>query len=310
MDWEGLDAPPLRSLREQVETVLREILAAAPPHVPPTIRNAMEYATVDGGKRLRALLLVSLTEALQGPKPDALLAAAAVEMVHAASLILDDLPSMDDAKLRRGHAAVHLTFGEDAAILTAFSLVNLAYEVLARLPSVEPATTLQIIQQLAWTIGRPGLITGQWQDLHPPAWDEATVDQIHLYKTAVLFEFVTVTAGLLSRANPMEMVSLRRFGTTIGRAFQCLDDIFDVYGEPSVTGKDVRQDVHRLTYWKLMPWPAVLDKVERLLDEAHRIAMGCRWASAAQWFLEPMMVQLQLFRQRVLSGKSEGVTKG
>ncbi|MDW7983320.1 MAG: polyprenyl synthetase family protein [Acidobacteriota bacterium] len=303
MDWEGWDVPSLRSLREQVDTVLREILATAPPHVPQPIRDAMVYATVDGGKRLRALLLVSLTEAMQGPKPDALLAAAAVEMVHAASLVLDDLPCMDDAKLRRGHPAVHLTFGEDNAILTAFSLINLAYEVLARLPSVEPTTILQIIQQLAWTIGRPGLITGQWQDLHPSAWDEATVDTIHLYKTAVLFEFVTVTAGLLSRAGPMEIASLRRFGTTVGRAFQCLDDILDVYGEPSVTGKDVRQDVRRLTYWKLMPWDAVFDKVEHLLDEAHRIAMGCRWASGTQWFLEPMMVQLQLLRLRVLSAE-------
>ena len=297
---EWMKSPLLQNLREEVDLVLRQIIEQTPAHTVPELIDAMRYAVLNGGKRIRALMHIALTEALQGPRSDALLVGAAVECMHAASLILDDLPIMDDATTRRGRPTLHRVVGPDCAVLTAMALVNLAYEILSRLPTVSATLSLDLVHDLAWSVGRSGLITGQWLDLHPPERSTETVDRIHRYKTAILFEFITEAAGRLSQVSAMERSDLQRFGRYFGLAFQLLDDIVDVQATAQEARKDVAKDVRRLTYFQIADWSTVLDRLQQVLNEAHRIATGSRWHATAQLFLEPMFVQVQALREQHL----------
>ncbi len=211
------------ALRAQVEARLDALC-------PPSggrLTAAMHYALSTPGKRLRPLLLL-LTAVQLGEAPDAALdAACAVEMVHAASLVLDDLPCMDDAAVRRGQPSTHARFGEDVAVLTGVALLNQAYGLLARASHLPAAGRLAMIEALSGAVGLEGLVAGQALDLHAPAASLASLREAHHRKTGVLFMAAVSVGGLIGGASVTEHLALERFAAELGLAFQARDDVSD-----------------------------------------------------------------------------------
>jgi len=198
------------------------------------VERAMAYTALAPSKQVRAVLVLLSAELCRGTTAQAVPAAAAIELVHAASLILDDLPSMDDAPLRRGRRANHLESGEAIAILAAFGLLNLAYGAIAHAYEAPMAARMSSI--LSDAVGPAGLIGGQALDLQ--ATDQQisfeTLERIHRGKTGALF----VAAATCGAA----------YAKNLGLAFQIVDDLLDVSGNPADTGKAVRADARKTTF--------------------------------------------------------------
>ncbi|MFO8154748.1 MAG: polyprenyl synthetase family protein, partial [Thiohalospira sp.] len=160
----GTPLPGEKERRALIDDRLRRLLPTGP-DLPATLHDALEEGLLAPGKRLRPQLTLLATAQCDGDWHAALDPACALEMVHAASLILDDLPAMDDASERRGRPALHRRFGEDGAILAAVALMNRAYAVVADCPDLTAETRLNLVRELAGTIGTDGLVAGQWRDL-------------------------------------------------------------------------------------------------------------------------------------------------
>ena len=210
---------------------------------------AMRAAALSAGKRMRPLLLMLVGRDLGCSSPALLDAACAVELVHAASLILDDLPCMDDAKLRRGKPTVHIQFGENIAILASVALLSRAFHILSQAADIPPATRARLIGALADTVGAQGLVRGQFLDLHGGQKrsldDIATTNEL---KTGVLLGLSVEMAAIIAQADERVLGSLRAFAMSAGHAFQIKDDLLDVPGNDSaVTGKDVGKDAGKAT---------------------------------------------------------------
>jgi geranylgeranyl diphosphate synthase type II len=210
--------------------------------------QSMAYTVRAPSKRVRPVLTLLAAELCGGAPARAVAAAAVMELVHASSLILDDLPSMDDASLRRGRRANHLEFGEAIAILAAFGLLNLAYGTLARTYDAVMSSRLSAL--LADAVGMDGLIGGQATDLL--ATDQQisfqTLERIHRGKTGALFS-ASATAGAMLAGAPAEAVgSLSAYAKNLGLAFQIIDDLLDVEGDPAATGKAIREDAKKTTF--------------------------------------------------------------
>jgi geranylgeranyl diphosphate synthase type II len=212
--------------------------------------QAMRYSLVAPAKRVRAILTLLAAEGFGAPTARALSAATAIEMVHAASLVLDDLPAMDNAALRRGRATNHRVYGEDRAILVAIGLLNRAYGVIAADTMLDPLCRLDLTRELAQTIGLDGLIGGQVMDLHPPGVDatHADVDLIHSGKTGVLFAAAAYAGARVANATADQTHRMRTFGLRLGMAFQAFDDLLDVHGSEASAGKDVGHDRIKCTH--------------------------------------------------------------
>jgi geranylgeranyl diphosphate synthase type II len=212
------------------------------------VQRAMGYTLHAQSKRVRAVLTVLSAELFGGDTGRALPAAAAMELVHASSLILDDLPSMDDAPLRRGRPANHLEHGEAMAILAAFGLLNLAFGALAR--EYEPAIAARLSALLADAVGPGGLIGGQSADLQ--ATDQQIsfemLERIHRGKTGALFSAAAVAGAVVAGAGAEDVARLEAFARNLGLAFQIVDDLLDVEGDPAETGKAVREDIKKTTF--------------------------------------------------------------
>jgi geranylgeranyl diphosphate synthase type II len=171
-----------------------------------------------------------------------------MELVHASSLILDDLPSMDDAPLRRGRRSNHLEFGEAIAILAAFGLLNLAYGTIARV--YDPALASRLGALLSDAVGIDGLIGGQAADLLATE-QQITfemLERIHRGKTGALFSAAATSGALVAGAPADGVASLAAYAKNLGLAFQIIDDLLDVEGDPAETGKAVREDVKKTTF--------------------------------------------------------------
>lgn len=212
------------------------------------VSRSMAYTVRAPSKRVRPVLTLLAAELCGGSTNRAIAAAAVMELVHASSLILDDLPSMDDAPLRRGQKANHLEFGEAIAILAAFGLLNLAYGTLAR--TYEPAVCARLVTTLADAVGDDGLIGGQATDLL--ATDQQisfeTLERIHRGKTGALFSAAATAGAIVSGASAEIIRSLSAYAKNLGLAFQIIDDLLDVEGDPQQTGKAVREDVKKTTF--------------------------------------------------------------
>ena len=216
------------------------------------LTDAARYALLAPGKRLRPLLAMAAAEHWGGNPEDALDGGCAVEMVHAASLILDDLPSMDDASLRRGRATVHKVFGEDVAVLAAVALLARAFGVLSACAAIAPGARLRLSAELAEAVGFDGLTGGQTRDLHQR--DGADLDDLAVLnrqKTGVLFE-VSAMVGALAAGADEQIDAARRFGETLGSAFQIRDDLLDREADAALTGKDSGQDGDKPTVVSLL----------------------------------------------------------
>jgi farnesyl diphosphate synthase len=212
---------------------------------PKRLHDAMRYAVFNGGKRVRPLLVYATGECL-GLREETLDAsAAAIELIHAFSLVHDDLPAMDDDDIRRGKPTLHRKFDEATAILAADALQPLAFSVLAEIPDVSPGTRVQLINLVADAVGSVGMTGGQAMDLAAEGQSLTATEIEHMYalKTGALIHASVASAALLAGDLSADRISaLDAFGRTIGIAFQIKDDILDVEGETEVIGKQSGAD--------------------------------------------------------------------
>ncbi len=239
----------LERVRRAVDARLPELLqpgrtASALGERPDPLPAAARDALLSPGKRVRPGL-VFLAGDLFAARPERLLdPACAVEMVHAASLALDDLPSMDDATTRRGRPALHVAHGEDLAILSAVTLLARAFGVLAEagLSDVRPATALDLVARLADASGLLGLASGQSLDLRTAPADATfeALETIHARKTGALFVAAAEFGAVLGGARPRELAAVRSYAKNVGLAFQIVDDLLEA-ADPAQTGKEARR---------------------------------------------------------------------
>lgn len=211
---------------------------------PVDLHRAMRYTLLSPGKRVRATLTLLAARHLGGEETCAVSSACALEMVHAASLILDDLPAMDNASLRRGLPSNHQQFGEATAILAAIGLLNRAFAVIAEDNTLTDKTRTRLSAVLSHAIGSEGLVAGQEQDLKWPesARTQRAVEVIHARKTGALFSAAGEMAAIAISADERSITVMRDLGMKLGLAFQILDDLIDATATSEMVGKNVAQD--------------------------------------------------------------------
>jgi len=238
----------LEDRRQKVEGALRRLVV---PGRAEAVEAAIETSLFAPAKRLRPVLALLVAEVLKGDPEAVLPAGCAIEMVHTASLILDDLPSMDDAQTRRGRPTCHVLHGEATAILAAFALLNRGFEILACGWEGGPdaAARCRVASELSRAIGTDGMIAGQSLDLQMTdrELDFPTLEFIHSRKTGALFMAAAALGALSARARPAELAAVVAYAKNLGLAFQITDDLIDVTGGVEA-GKDLGQDVKKTTF--------------------------------------------------------------
>ena len=262
-------------LRHQRDRVVKTLTAHLPPvDTPPAIiHEAMRYAVLGGGKRIRPVLAIAAAEACGADTEPLLQHFAALELIHTYSLVHDDLPALDNDDLRRGRKTTHVVFGEAIGVLTGDALLTEAFSWLAR-PVGDPARQLRAIAAVAEAVDSKGMIGGQVADL------EATgakgvdtleaLEFIHRNKTGKLLTASVLLGGLLGGATDTQLEDLDRFGKAVGLAFQIVDDLLDVEQTSEELGKTAGKDVAqgKLTYPALMGASAARERAAALLAEA------------------------------------------
>lgn len=215
--------------------------------VPVRLADAMHYAVMGGGKRIRPALVYLSTEACGAPLIMADATASAVEMIHAYSLIHDDLPCMDDDDLRRGQPTCHIKFDEATAILAGDALQAAAFSAIANDENLPDRTRLELIRRLSLAAGAAGMVGGQMTDLlsEQNQVSEAALVQMHHAKTGALISASVVAGGIIAGADQPVVDALARYGYGLGLAFQVRDDILDMTGETAVIGKRTGADAAR-----------------------------------------------------------------
>jgi farnesyl diphosphate synthase len=218
---------------------------------PKRLLEAIRYATLGGGKRIRPFLVVESAALFDAPRAGALMVGAALECVHCYSLVHDDLPAMDNDDLRRGQPTVHKAFDEATAILVGDSLLTFAFDVLSR-PETHPDADarVELVSALARASGLGGMAGGQMLDLAAEGrfeprrepLDLAAITTLQEMKTGALLRFACVSGAILAKARPEERAALARYGDAIGRAFQIADDLLDVEGDAATVGKSTGKD--------------------------------------------------------------------
>jgi geranylgeranyl diphosphate synthase type II len=255
-------------LGPQIEAALGAV-ASLPEGCPGRLRDAIRYALLGGGKRLRPMLVLLAAEACGGTPDAAMPAACAVEMIHAYSLVHDDLPAMDDDDLRRGRPTCHKVFGEGMAILAGDALLALAFQVLAE-GVKPPAVAAACTAALAEAAGPCRLVGGQADDLDAGVGDLALLESIHQRKTGALIRVSLRLGGAASGAPEQLLSALDEYGCRLGLAFQVTDDLLDVRSSPAVAGKRVGKDAARgkLTFPRLLGVDASAAYAAQLISEA------------------------------------------
>ena len=256
----------------QVEAALSEWV---PLSAPAGLGEAMRYAVLDGGKRLRPLLTLAAARAVAGAAelPAAMRSACAVELIHAYSLVHDDMPCMDNDVLRRGKPTVHVAYGEAQALLAGDALQALAFELLTPEDgSVDPAVQARLCAALARAAGHHGMAGGQAIDLAHVglAMTEAALRDMHRRKTGAMLE-VSVHMGALSAgADGPTLACLQRYAQAIGLAFQVVDDILDVTADSATLGKTAGKDQanDKPTFVSLLGLAGAQAQAQALLPEA------------------------------------------
>lgn len=255
--------------RRQIDLRLAALL---PPVLPG--HSALDAAMRDGvlapGKRLRPLMTVLTAEDLGGNALSAIDAGCAVELVHAASLVLDDLPCMDNAKLRRGLPAVHVGHGEDIAVLVSISAVSLAYQLISEISDIPAAGRLDAISILAKAVGVAGLVGGQFDDLRRGKTRRAVaeIQAANGLKTGALFSAAVEIGGVIAGADAATRAKLRSFAEELGHAFQLLDDFLDLAANPGLTGKDIGKDEGKSTILSIVGRDSARRRIDRHIETA------------------------------------------
>ena len=255
-------------------TVERALETWVPSDAPAGLGQAMRYGVLDGGKRLRPLLVLAASEAVHGHAEAALRAAVAVELIHAYSLVHDDMPCMDNDVLRRGKPTVHVQFGQAQAMLAGDAMQALAFEVLTPDGEAVPAALQShLCALLARSAGHAGMAGGQAIDLASigVALGEAELRDMHRRKTGALLQASVLMGAACGTTNERAWAALGHYGAAIGLAFQVVDDILDVTQESETLGKTAGKDEHhnKPTYVSLMGLEAARRYALELRDQAH-----------------------------------------
>lgn len=269
----------LQSRRQLVDRTLDANLPPATTN-PPIIHEAMRYAVLGGGKRIRPIVAIAAAEACGAEVEPLLVHLCALELIHTYSLVHDDLPPLDNDDLRRGRKTTHIVYGEAMGILVGDALLTEAFSWLARpLAAIEPARQLRAITEVATAVDSTGMIGGQVADIVAERSQEASddhdalvreLDFIHRNKTGKLFTASLLLGGLLANASEQRLEALRRYGNALGLAFQIIDDLLDIEESSAVLGKTAGKDVAqgKLTYPALLGIEQARAEVQRLLEVA------------------------------------------
>ncbi|MGB3069751.1 MAG: polyprenyl synthetase family protein [Ottowia sp.] len=275
MTFSLLDFEPW--MASQLALVERSLSQWVRPDAPAGLGESMRYAVLDGGKRLRPLLVLGACEAAGGHEPAALRAACAVELIHAYSLVHDDMPCMDNDVLRRGKPTVHVQFGEALALLAGDALQALAFELLTPADgSMPPAMQADLCRLLAGAAGGNGMAGGQAIDLASVgrALSEPELRGMHKLKTGRLLQASVMMGAACAHSplSPTAQAALAEYGEAIGLAFQVVDDILDVIADSAVLGKTAGKDAaaDKPTYVSIMGLERSQALADELLAEAHR----------------------------------------
>ncbi len=267
--------------RSHQQAVVEQALSRwVPADAPARLGEAMRYAVLDGGKRLRPLLVLATAEALGGHAEAALRAACAVELIHAYSLVHDDMPCMDNDVLRRGKPTVHVQFGEAQALLAGDALQALAFELLVPGDGSLPAElSARLCRLLAVAAGADGMAGGQAVDLASVglALDRAALEAMHRRKTGALLQASVTMGAATAPATAQQQADLAEYGACIGLAFQVVDDILDVTADSATLGKTAGKDAaaDKPTFVSLMGLSQAQVYADAVLDRAHQALQRC-----------------------------------
>lgn len=265
----------LEPWRDRIETALREFLETELVGVPEDLAAPLRYSVLSPGKRIRPLLMIAAHRAAGGSLDRVVDLACSVELVHAYSLVHDDLPCMDDDVLRRGRPTVHVRYGVGPAVMVGAALMPLAVQAILRFSAdlgVDDRTTRRLIASLTAASGASGMVGGQLLDLRAEgrAVGRSELESIHTGKTARLISASVAMGGIAAGASDLEVGRLERFGLRLGLAFQAIDDILDLRGDTEMLGKESGRD----TALRKATYPGIFG-----MEEAER--MSRRLASAA-----------------------------
>ncbi|WP_313517106.1 polyprenyl synthetase family protein [Pseudomonas sp.] len=264
-----ISAGDLVDLRERVEHRLNQ-LVPLPQGSEDLIGVAMHAAVLSPGKRIRPLMLVLAARGLGHDSESLIDLGCAVEMVHAASLVLDDMPCMDDAQLRRGQPTVHVRYGEDVAMLAAVALLSQAFRTLVTVQGLPPLLKTSLVTALSDAVGAQGLVRGQYQDLHDGTRQRQASDIAgtnHL-KTGALFGAALDMAAQVAQAGEPVRAVLRDFAVELGQAFQLLDDLGDCEADEQSLGKDCGKDQGKSTLVSVLGHEAARHRLRAHIERA------------------------------------------
>ena len=259
------------ALRELIARAERALGNVLPPddEIPVDLHRSMRYAVLGGGKRLRPLLTYAAGFALGHDGPDLDAPACAVELIHAYSLVHDDLPAMDDDNMRRGRPTCHIVFGEAMAILAGDALQALAFEILAR---GNRARGMEMLSTLGYACGAEGMAGGQALDLNATGrtLTLAELEYMHACKTGALIRAAVRLGALTAGADTQALKALDRYAAAVGLAFQIRDDMLDVEGESAVIGKTAGKDAaaSKPTFPSIIGLDASRARLDELTDIA------------------------------------------
>ncbi len=267
-----------------IERLLERLLADTPVEGeiarPSRLLEAMRYASLSGGKRLRPFLVAETAALFDVPRERALMAGAALECVHCYSLVHDDLPAMDNDDLRRGRPTLHKAFDEATAILAGDSLLTVAFDVMSR-PDTHPDANIrvQLVSHLARAAGLGGMAGGQMLDLEAEGrfdaarapLDQTSILTLQAMKTGALLRFACIAGAILGNASQAQRAALTRYGESLGAAFQIADDLLDVEGDAATIGKATQKDAAsgKATLVGILGVAAARERLGDLVTQAH-----------------------------------------
>lgn len=279
----------LESSRQQIQQALENCLPSQPSN--PIVLQVMRYSLLADGKRLRPLLMLEIAHGMGHSDQDIIHAACGVECIHTASLILDDLPCMDNASIRRGKPAAHCAFGEATAILGSLALIFHGLHLIqhnANAVQLAASEQTNLLQFLYRRLGLEGMVLGQSLDLSTSKnQNYEIIQQIVEYKTTALFEIAVIVACRLCAASPVQESCLVEYINNIAYAFQLVDDIDDVQG--TTHGKAAHQDIGKHNYVQVYGIEAAQKQVNIFLQRAIQALQPLGWSSHLIQFAQKIL---------------------
>ena len=276
------------------DAVLRQLIAETKGPAN-RLLEAMQYAVFNGGKRMRAALVLGASRMARGDDGDAvaskgaLRTAAAIECLHAYSLVHDDLPAMDDADMRRGKPSCHKVFGDATAILAGDALQTMAFDILAgEATHNDAAIRISLVSQLSGASGLAGMAGGQMLDLEAETrpFNFAETSEMQMMKTGALISCAVISGGIVGGADDQLLAAQAAYAKHLGLAFQIADDLLDYDGDSALLGKLAGQDAARgkAGFVALMGGDAAAAEAKRLIDEANNALAP--WQGAGEYMQE------------------------